>query len=182
MVESEQSDSDSDLNSDDYASLRRGVPRRAAAKKAGLKARMELNGAVTEVAEEMLESRLRRKKDSKSRRHEITKRNLRQRTKRSMQDEDEDEDENQFEDLEEALREVESGDEWPDNCSACGKSGDLVCCEGCPTAYHPRCVRLKVILVFLAFTANYCPFFFLCIKYDSQKASPKTNKPINIRV
>jgi hypothetical protein len=33
-------------------------------------------------------------------------------------------------------------DDWDDICRLCGRAGELMCCdgEGCPHAYHPRCV------------------------------------------
>ena len=33
-------------------------------------------------------------------------------------------------------------DENDDECGMCGVGGDLVCCEGCPKAFHPKCVEL----------------------------------------
>ena len=33
-------------------------------------------------------------------------------------------------------------DENDDECGMCGVGGDLVCCEGCPKAFHPKCVDL----------------------------------------
>ncbi|QDZ20406.1 hypothetical protein A3770_04p29240 [Chloropicon primus] len=33
-------------------------------------------------------------------------------------------------------------DENDDQCRACGKEGKLVCCDGCPAAFHPECVGL----------------------------------------
>ena len=39
---------------------------------------------------------------------------------------------------------VEIDTDWDDICRLCGRAGELVCCdgEGCPRAYHPRCVGL----------------------------------------
>jgi hypothetical protein len=39
---------------------------------------------------------------------------------------------------------VEIDADWDDICRLCGRAGELVCCdgEGCPRAYHPRCVGL----------------------------------------
>ncbi len=30
-------------------------------------------------------------------------------------------------------------------CAACGDGGDLLCCDGCPTAVHPACVGLAEV-------------------------------------
>lgn len=39
---------------------------------------------------------------------------------------------------------AEKDADWDDICRLCGRSGELVCCdgEGCPRAYHPKCVGL----------------------------------------
>ena len=35
-------------------------------------------------------------------------------------------------------------DEWDSTCSVCVMGGDLMICEGCPRAFHPACLGLKV--------------------------------------
>ena len=39
----------------------------------------------------------------------------------------------------EELDELENGDE----CAVCGLEGDLLCCDGCPSSYHKRCIGLN---------------------------------------
>ena len=31
-------------------------------------------------------------------------------------------------------------DVWQDECSVCGKGGNMLCCDACDRAFHPRCV------------------------------------------
>jgi hypothetical protein len=42
-----------------------------------------------------------------------------------------------------------------DDCRICGMDGTLVCCDGCPWAYHPRCIGLNK--VFLPQGQWFCP-------------------------
>ena len=32
-----------------------------------------------------------------------------------------------------------------DECGVCGKPGDLACCDGCPRAFHPKCIRMTTL-------------------------------------
>ncbi|KAK9168444.1 hypothetical protein Syun_000584 [Stephania yunnanensis] len=34
-----------------------------------------------------------------------------------------------------------------DECRLCGMEGNLLCCDGCPSAYHPRCTGLSKVLI-----------------------------------
>ena len=35
-------------------------------------------------------------------------------------------------------------DQWEDRCAICQKKGDLLCCDGCPSVFHLKCVGLTV--------------------------------------
>jgi hypothetical protein len=35
-------------------------------------------------------------------------------------------------------------DTWSSHCLACGKGGNLICCDGCSNAMHQKCAGLKV--------------------------------------
>ena len=35
-------------------------------------------------------------------------------------------------------------DQWEDRCAICQKKGDLLCCDGCPSVFHLKCVGLIV--------------------------------------
>eukprot|EP00742_Colponemidia_sp_Colp-10_P010775 GILJ01011869.1.p1 GENE.GILJ01011869.1~~GILJ01011869.1.p1 ORF type:complete len:1279 (+),score=240.48 GILJ01011869.1:198-4034(+) len=37
----------------------------------------------------------------------------------------------------------EEDDDWAERCGACNKGGNLLCCDGCPKAFHLLCVGLK---------------------------------------
>lgn len=38
----------------------------------------------------------------------------------------------------------ESSTDWnSDECVLCGMNGNLICCDGCPAAYHSRCVGIS---------------------------------------
>jgi hypothetical protein len=39
------------------------------------------------------------------------------------------------------LDELENGDE----CAVCGLEGDLLCCDGCPSSYHRRCIGMNQV-------------------------------------
>lgn len=39
-----------------------------------------------------------------------------------------------------------SADQWDVECSVCSLGGELLCCEGCPRAFHLDCIGLKVNL------------------------------------
>lgn len=39
-----------------------------------------------------------------------------------------------------------SSDQWDVECSVCSLGGELLCCEGCPRAFHLNCIGLKVNL------------------------------------
>ncbi|KAG1691585.1 hypothetical protein DVH05_026880 [Phytophthora capsici] len=36
-------------------------------------------------------------------------------------------------------------DQWDVDCSVCGLGGELLCCDGCPRAFHVACIGLDVI-------------------------------------
>ena len=36
----------------------------------------------------------------------------------------------------------EKEDPNDDECGVCGKPGDLACCDGCPGAFHPKCIHM----------------------------------------
>lgn len=36
-------------------------------------------------------------------------------------------------------------DKWESICGGCGLGGDLLCCEGCPKAYHVACAGLYTL-------------------------------------
>ncbi|PIA54807.1 hypothetical protein AQUCO_00901001v1 [Aquilegia coerulea] len=38
-------------------------------------------------------------------------------------------------------------DENSDECQLCGMDGTLICCDGCPSAYHARCIGLNKMLI-----------------------------------
>lgn len=42
-----------------------------------------------------------------------------------------------------------------DECRLCGMDGTLICCDGCPSAYHSRCIGLSK--AFLPEGVWYCP-------------------------
>ncbi|KAG0451026.1 hypothetical protein HPP92_026497 [Vanilla planifolia] len=46
-------------------------------------------------------------------------------------------------------------DENSDECCLCGMDGTLVCCDGCPSAYHSRCIGLSK--AFLPDGSWFCP-------------------------
>ncbi|KAH6774734.1 hypothetical protein C2S51_013138 [Perilla frutescens var. frutescens] len=46
-------------------------------------------------------------------------------------------------------------DDNGDECRLCGMDGVLVCCDGCPSAYHSRCLGLNKVLV--SNGSWYCP-------------------------
>lgn len=57
-----------------------------------------------------------------------------------------------------AVREVGSSiheDENGDECRVCGMDGLLVCCDGCPSAYHSRCLGMSKM--FMPDDSWYCP-------------------------
>ncbi|TYZ68619.1 hypothetical protein PybrP1_002810 [[Pythium] brassicae (nom. inval.)] len=37
-----------------------------------------------------------------------------------------------------------SEDQWDVDCSVCGLGGELLCCDGCPRAFHVACIGLEV--------------------------------------
>lgn len=37
-------------------------------------------------------------------------------------------------------------DNYDDSCVICADGGDLICCENCPSTYHPNCMGFKVSL------------------------------------
>lgn len=39
----------------------------------------------------------------------------------------------------------QQGDSHQDECAACGDGGELLCCDGCPRAFHTGCVGLRAI-------------------------------------
>ncbi|KAK1310830.1 hypothetical protein QJS10_CPA08g00520 [Acorus calamus] len=49
----------------------------------------------------------------------------------------------------------EENDENGDECRLCGMDGTLVCCDGCPSVYHSRCIGLNKVL--LPEGPWYCP-------------------------
>lgn len=44
-------------------------------------------------------------------------------------------------------RSTEARDTNYDECVLCGMDGSLICCDGCPAAYHARCVGLSKVLL-----------------------------------
>ena len=40
--------------------------------------------------------------------------------------------------------EESESDQWEDRCAICQKKGDLLCCDGCPSVFHLKCVGLTV--------------------------------------
>ncbi|KAI4334293.1 hypothetical protein L6164_019003 [Bauhinia variegata] len=47
------------------------------------------------------------------------------------------------------------GDRNVDECRLCGMDGTLLCCDGCPSAYHSRCI--SVMKMFIPEGPWYCP-------------------------
>ncbi|TDH69641.1 hypothetical protein CCR75_002822 [Bremia lactucae] len=36
-------------------------------------------------------------------------------------------------------------DQWDTDCSVCGLGGELLCCDGCPRAFHVNCIGLSIV-------------------------------------
>lgn len=47
------------------------------------------------------------------------------------------------------------GDSNNDECRLCGMDGTLLCCDGCPSAYHSRCIG--VVKMYIPEGPWYCP-------------------------
>lgn len=70
-------------------------------------------------------------------------------------------------------------------CRICKHPGDLVCCEGCPSAYHADCIRPRIKKRWLdAFEEWHCPscaprFFYVPLKHKkSGEKWPRHKEPL----
>ena len=63
----------------------------------------------------------------------------------------------------------EEEDPNDDECGVCGKPGDLACCDGCPGAFHPKCIHMTA--------AELQADSWLCPKCRPRGASRQPAKP-----
>lgn len=65
---------------------------------------------------------------------------------------------------------VDETNDWnSDECCLCKMDGSLICCDGCPAAYHSRCVG--VVKDLLPEGDWYCPECVMDKHYSSMKSS-----------